>query len=96
VEAGLRVELIGSVLKQVRKQGGLSHFWKDQSVTRKDVYLAIIRSPKDKITQTAFIHSWAHLQNVFERDFRASVLVIPVERRFALVAGNLFEEKKEG
>ena len=95
VDAGLRVDLIGRVLKQVRGMGGLSHLCTDDFANSKDVYLGIIRTPKGKRTsqQAVFIQSWAHLQNVFNQDSEASVLVIPLARRFELLALAMLQDK---
>lgn len=92
LQAGLRVELIGRVLKQVRKQGDLKHRLKQSSDKSKDVYLGVIRTPKGKIAEqeAVFIHSWEHLQSIFERNWDTSVLVVPIGLRLH-VLGNVLE-----
>jgi len=96
LQAGLRVEVIGRVLKQVRKQGDLKHRLKQPTEKAKDVYLGVIRTPKGKIAEqeAVFIHSWEHLQSIFERTWDTSVLVIPIGLRF-IVLGNVLDKLTE-
>jgi DNA-binding transcriptional MerR regulator len=103
LQAGLRVEVIGRVLKQVGKQGDLKHRLKQPAEKARDAYLGVIRRPKGKIAEqeAAFIHSWGHLQSIFERNWDTSVLVVPIGLRF-IVLGNVLDrltamdQEKEG
>lgn len=93
LQAGLSVEAIGRVLKQVRKQGDLKHRLKQSVEKAKDVYLGVIRKPKGKTAEqeAVFIHTWEHLQSIFEGTWDTSVLVVPIGLRF-IVLGNVLEE----
>ena len=93
LQAGLRVEVIGRVLKQVLKQGDLKHRLKQPPEKAKDVYLGVIRTPKGKTAEQEafFIQSWEQLQTIFRRDWETSVLVVPIGMRF-VVLGNVLDE----
>jgi DNA-binding transcriptional MerR regulator len=103
LQAGLRVEVVGRVLRQVRKQGDLKHRLKQPAEKSKDVYLGVIRTPKGKIAEqdAVFIHTWEHLQNIFDKNGETSVLVVPIGLRFT-VLGNVLdhltamEQREEG
>lgn len=98
VQAGLRVEVIGRVLKRLRKQGGLSHYlaqkWGDKAM---GTYLGVIRAPKGKIAgqEVISIQSWDHLANIFQDDPYSSALIIPIGARFLLLARRLSEQEQE-
>jgi hypothetical protein len=88
IQAGLRVEVIGRVLKQIRKQGGLTgHLNAELRREALDTYLAIIRKPKGKITgqEAVYIRDWERLGNILKQEWESSALVIDIGRRFQLL-----------
>ena len=91
VEAGLRIQVIGRVVKQVRRMGGLSYLLSMPIEKLKTQYLGVVRSPKGKIMgqEAVFVQSWEQLQNIFERNRKASLLVFPVGLRFFALALHL-------
>jgi DNA-binding transcriptional MerR regulator len=87
-QAGLRIDVIGRVLQQVRGQGGLSRFL-DEASERESLrtYLAIVRKLKGKFrtitgqktTQEAvYIQDWERLGNILTQEHFSSALVIDV------------------
>jgi hypothetical protein len=93
VQAGLRVEVIGRVLKQVRKQGGLVYLLSLSKSQAQTEYLGIIRTPKGKIVgqEAVQIQNWERLQGVFRQNQEASLLIIPTGLRFGVLAERLRE-----
>jgi hypothetical protein len=88
LQAGLRVEVIGRVLKQVRKRDSLSRHL-NAELTRESfgTYLAIVRKPKGKITsqEAVYIRDWERLGNILKQEWDSSALVIDIGRRFQLL-----------
>jgi len=77
VQAGLQVKVIGRVLEQVRKQGGLSHLLSPDEFK---TYLGVVRSPNGKSSsqETVFIRNWKHLEDASHRYPFTSVLLVPI------------------
>ncbi len=75
------------------KQGDLKHRLQQPPQKSKDVYLGVIRTPKGKIAEqeAVFIHTWEHLQSIFERNWDTSVVVVPIGLRFT-VLGNVLDK----
>jgi DNA-binding transcriptional MerR regulator len=87
-QAGLRIDVIGRVLQQVREQGGLSRYL-DEDSERESLrtYLAIIRKLKGKFTsitnqktiqEAVYIRDWERLGNILTQEHFSSALVIDV------------------
>jgi DNA-binding transcriptional MerR regulator len=96
LEAGLRIEVIGRVLKQVRKQRRLSDLWEKDYSEIRDICLAIARAPKAtklKGPETVLFESWESLEKMFWQDSSASMLIIPVGVRFHLLSHMIIEEE---
>lgn len=91
LQAGLRIAVIGRVLKQLRKQGELKQRLKQPPEKSRDVYLGVIRTPNGKIgeQEAVFIHTWKQLQSIFERTWDTSVLVVPIGVRFSALGEGL-------
>jgi DNA-binding transcriptional MerR regulator len=94
-QAGLRIEVVGRVLKKLRNQGSLSHYLKLPWEKAMGTYLGVIRAPKGQKTnqEVVLIQSWEHLENIFRRDPYASALVIPIGSQFKLLDRRLSEQE---
>jgi hypothetical protein len=98
VQAGLRIEVIGRVIKQVRRTGGLSYLLSlDQSKAQTE-YLGIIRTPRGRITgqEAVPIQSWDRLQSIFKHNADASLVIIPIGLRFHSLAKRLGYPEQKG
>lgn len=84
VQAGLRVAVIGRVLKQLRKQGGLRHLLTQPWGKAVSTYLGIVRTPKGKTArqEAVYIQNWEHLENIFHQAPYTSALVFPIGLSF--------------
>src|SRR2546426_8990523 len=76
IQAGLRIEVIGRVVKQVRRRGGLSHLLAQDRSKAQTRYLGVIRTPRGKIMgqESVDIESWEHLNNIFQQNADASLV----------------------
>src|ERR1700730_6221241 len=74
-QAGLRVEVVGRVLKKLRMQG-LSHYLGLPWNRAVSTYLGVVRAPKGKKTtqEVGLVESWEQLESIFHRDPYSSVL----------------------
>jgi DNA-binding transcriptional MerR regulator len=90
VEAGLRIEVIGRVIKQMRRKGGLRHL-------KTKRYLGVLRSPRGKIIgqETEVIEDWDHLEDIFRQNPEASLVMIPTAR-FQWLAEKLEKQAQQG
>jgi hypothetical protein len=97
LQAGLRVAVIGRVLKQMHKQGGLSHLLNLRGNQVLSTYLGVIRGPKGKTASqdAVYIHNWEHLENAVTSEPFKSVLVIPIGLSFHQLRMSLEEQKGE-
>src|SRR5438552_10603382 len=98
VQAGVRMEVIGRVIRQVRRTGGLSHLLsQDQSKTGTH-YLGVIRTARGKIVgqEAITIQSWEQLQGIFQQNRDSSLVVIPTGMRLRWLAERLRQLKQEG
>jgi DNA-binding transcriptional MerR regulator len=78
--AGLRIEVIARVLKQVRDQGGLEHLMEESASELQHFYLGVKRAPHGKITgqQAVQLRNWKQLQDIFSKNWDSSLLVVPL------------------
>jgi DNA-binding transcriptional MerR regulator len=93
-EAGLRIDVIGRVLQQVREQGGLSRYLEEASEQESlHTYLAIVRKRKGKLKgitspkmlqEAVYIRNWDRLGDILMKHFE-SALVIDVGFRFQIL-----------
>lgn len=97
LEAGLRIEVIGRVLKQIRKQGGLRHILVLEPRRAFEFYLGVIRKRKATMTaqEAAYVHNWDQLVNIFGEDWTSSVLVVPIGRRLLMLKELAEQEDKD-
>jgi hypothetical protein len=95
-QAGLRIEVIGRVMKGIRRRGGLSHLLSLDRSKAEAEYLGVIRTPRGKIVgqESVEIKSWEHLNNIFRQDIDTSLVIIPIGRRFLALADRLKQEQK--
>jgi len=91
LQAGLRTEVIGRVLTNVRSKGGLSHLLSESHSEVKGYYLALSRTPKGRIARQNVLElrSWPQLEKIFRQEMDASLLVIPVGLRLLALAERL-------
>jgi DNA-binding transcriptional MerR regulator len=90
-EAGLRVEVIGRILKQVRNQGGLARHldptWEEETF---HTFLAIVRKldadGKLRAQDAVYIHDWEWLGNTLKHTVFSSALVMDLGRRFWMLS----------
>jgi len=104
LQAGLRVDVIGRVLGQVHKLGGLSRFL-DQASERESLgtYLAILRKPSGKLRssltskrtsqEAVYIQDWERLGKIMAQQHLSSALVIDVGFRLQILGR--FEELQD-
>ena len=94
LQAGLRTDAIGRVLKEVRDLGGLSHLLSQDQSKTKDYILGISRPQKGKIIRqhVQWIYSWDQVKDILEKQVDTSLLIIPVGRRLLRLGS---EGKKE-
>jgi hypothetical protein len=86
VQAGLRAKVIGHVLKQVRKLGGLSRHLDRDLPEAFNTYMAIVRKQKGKTTaQDVYIRDWQTLGDILKKDLFSSALIIDLGPRFQLM-----------
>ena len=98
LQAGLRVEVIGRVLRQVHKQGGLSRYLDEVSERESlGTYLAIFRKPSGKLTsltsqktsqEAVYIRDWERLGKIITQQHLSSALVIDVGFRLQMLRRN--------
>lgn len=88
--------MISRVMKGVRRRGGLSHFLFLERSQAETEYLGVIRTPKGKIMgqESVEIKSWEHFNNIFRQDKDASLVVIPIGRRFFALAERLHQQEQ--
>jgi hypothetical protein len=97
VQAGLRVAVIGRVLKQLRKQGGLRHLLKQPWDKAVSTYLGIVRVPKGKSArqEAVYVQNWEHLENIVREAPYTGVLVFPIGLSFQQLNTHLNIDKGE-
>ncbi len=98
LQAGLRTDVIGRVLKKVRGMGGLSHHITQENAATKAYYLGVSRTPRGSITrQDAFeIRDWHQMEAIFREDKDVSLLVIPVGLRLIALGEQLRQQEQQG
>jgi len=98
VQAGVRMEVIGRVIRQMRRTGGLSYLLSQDQSNTGTHYLGVIRTPRGKIVgqEAIIIQNWEQLQGIFQQNRDSSLVVIPTGLRFRWLAERLRQLEQEG